>query len=211
MGSARFPHGNTTVKLQHWGNISLTELKGETDRAAVPLRLKLNINQRRGRVLHLRIMAEAKFWIMPRTGMALESVDSTATGVTATKGFDLARDLIGGLPELEDQIGAERSAPSGQARAEWVPTAVRDLQSFDVQFKDNRDPHAAAPARVGAGTIFSRRIINERPDNAAPWRVEIEYASGDTVIFNVQFRNRKTIPAGLSLLFQPSGHVAYAP
>ena len=143
-------------------------------------------------------MAEAKFWIMPRTGTALEPVDSTATGVTATKGFDLARDLIGGLPELEDQLGAERSAPSGQARAEWVPTAVRD-------------PHAAAPARVGAGTIFSRRIINERPDNAAPWRVEIEYASGDTVIFNVQFRNRKTIPAGLSLLFQPSGPVAYAP
>ena len=49
--------------------------------------------------------AIAKFWIMPRTGTALVPVDSTATGVTATKGFDLARDLIGGLPELEDQIG----------------------------------------------------------------------------------------------------------
>ena len=37
--------------------------------------------------------------------------------------------------------------------------------------------------------------------NAAPWLVEIEYATGDTVIFDVQFGNRKTIPAGLSLLF----------
>ena len=55
---------------------------------------------------------------------------------------------------------------------------------------------------VGAGTVFSRRIIDSRPDNAAPWRVEIEYGSGETVsYFDVQFGNRKTIPAGLSLTF----------
>ena len=159
--------------------------------------------------------AIAKFWIMPRTGTALEPVDSTATGVTATKGFDLACDLIEGLPELDDQIGGAMVGTSGQSRAERVSTAVRDLQSFDVRFRDNRDPHAASPAMVGAGTVFSRRIIDSRPDNAAPWRVEIEYASGDTVIFNVQFRNRKGIPAErslqfsdeLSLQFLPSGPV----
>ena len=135
-------------------------------------------------------MDEAKFWIMPRTGTAQEPVDSTATGVTATKGFDLARDLIGGLRELE-----------------YVATAVRDQQSFDVSFKDNRAPHAASPARVGAGTIFSRKIIDDRPDNAAPWRVEIEYASGDTFIFNVQFRNRRGIPPVLSLELWRTGDV----
>ena len=55
---------------------------------------------------------------------------------------------------------------------------------------------------VGAGTVFSRSIIDSRPENAAPWRVEIEYANLDTVIFDVQFRgNRKTIPAGLRLFF----------
>ena len=139
-------------------------------------------------------MAEAKFWIMPRTGTALKPVDSTATGVTATKGFDLARDLIGGLPDLDDQIGG--------------------LQSFDVQFQDNRNPHAATPARVGAGTVFSRSIIDARPDNAAPWRVEIEYAPGNTVSFDVQFGYRKTIPAGtisaelsFELEFKPTGDV----
>ena len=147
--------------------------------------------------------AIAKFWIMPRTGTALVPVDSTATGVTATKGFDLAKDLIGGLPELEDQIGGAMVGTSGQPRAERVNTAVRDLQPFDVEFRENLDPHAVAPARVGAGTVFSRRIIDARPDNAAPWRVEIEYATGQTVIFDVQFGNRKTMPAGLSLLFRP--------
>ena len=144
-------------------------------------------------------MAEAKFWIMPRTGTALEPVDSTATGVTATKGFDLARDLIGGLPALEDQIGG--------------------LQSFDVQFRDNRDPHAVAPARVGAGTIFTRKkILTDRGENTAPYRVEIEYETGNTVSFDVQFGNRKTIPAGtisaelsLELEFKPTGDVIYAP
>ena len=151
--------------------------------------------------------AIAKFWVMPRTGTALSPVDSTSAGVTATKGFNLAADLIGGLPELEDQIGGTMVATSGQSRAERVPTAVRDLQSFDVSFRDNRAPHAAAPALVGAGTVFSRSIINARPDNAAPWRVEIEYASGDTVPFDVQFGNRKTIPAGLSLQFLPTGPV----
>ena len=164
--------------------------------------------------------ATAKFWIMPRTGTALVPVDSTATGVTATKGFDLARDLIGGLPELEDQIGGAMVGTSGQARAEHVATAVRDLQSFDVEFRDNRAPHAASPARVGAGTVFSRSIIDARPDNAAPWRVEIEYSTGDTVIFEVQFGNRKTMPAvgvegddaitGLSLTFMPTGEVTYS-
>ena len=82
--------------------------------------------------------ATAKFWIMPRTGTAIAPVDSVATGVLATKGFDLARDLIGGLPELDDQIGGAMVGTSGQARAEYVATAVRDLQSFDVEMRDNR-------------------------------------------------------------------------
>ena len=133
-------------------------------------------------------MDEAKFWIMPRTGTAQEPVDSTATGVTATKGFDLARDLIGGRRELE-----------------YVATAVRDQQPFDVRFGDNRAPHSATAA-VGAGTVFSGIIIDARPDNAAPWRVEIEYATGDPVIFEVQFGNRKRIPAERSfeLEFKPN-------
>ena len=147
-------------------------------------------------------MDEAKFWIMPRTGTAQEPVDSTATGVTATKGFDLAGDLISGLPELYDQIGG------AMVGAERVPTAVRELQPFDVSFRDNRDPHAASPAMVGAGTVFSRRIIDSRPDNAAPWRVEIEYAPDNTVSFDVQFRYRKTISAELfELGFEPTGDV----
>ena len=109
---------------------------------------------------------------------------------------------------------------SGQARSERVATAVRDLQSFDVEFRDNRAPHAASPAKVGAGTVFSWSIIDTRPNNAAPWRVEIEYPSGDTVIFQVQFGNRKTMPAvgvegddaitGLSLNFMPTGEVTYS-
>ena len=155
--------------------------------------------------------AIAKFWVMPRTGTALLPVDSTSAGVTATKGFNLAADLIGGLPELEDKIGGAMVGTSGQARAERVSTAVRDLQSFDVTLSDNRDPHAASPAKVVAGTVFSRRIIDARPDNAAPWRVEIENATGDTVSFDVQFGNRKTIPAGLSLQFLPTGPVTFHP
>ena len=164
--------------------------------------------------------ATSKFWIMPRTGPATAPVDSAATGATATKGFNLVRDLIGGLPELEDQIGGAMVGESGQARAERVATAVRDLQSFDVSFRDNRAPHAASPANVGAGTVFSRTIINARGDNAAPWGVIIEYASGDTVKFDVQFGNRKTMPAvgvegddaitGLSLTFMPTGVVTYS-
>ena len=153
--------------------------------------------------------ARAKFWVMPRTGTALSPVDSTSAGVTATKGFNLAADLIGELPELEDQIGGTMVGTSGQARSEHVATAVRDLQSFDVSFRNNRDPHAASPAMVGAGTVFSGSIIAALPDNAAPWRVEIEYASGDTVIFDVTFGNRKTIPTGLSLLFQPTEPVTF--
>ena len=153
------------------------------------------------------MLDEAKFWIMPRTGTAFEPVDSTAPGVTATKGFDLARDLIGGLPELEDQIGWEMIRARAQARAEYVATAGRDLQSFDVELVDNRAPHSATAA-VGAGTVFSRSIIDARPANAAPWRVEIEYAPGNTVSFDVQFRYRKTISADLfELGFQPTGDV----
>ena len=152
-------------------------------------------------------MAEAKFWIMPRTGTVSAPVDSTATGVTATKGFDLARDLIGGLPELEDQIGGAMVGNSGQARGEYVATSVRDLRSFDLELQDNRAPHAASPAMVGAGTVFSRSIINSRPMNAAPWRVEIEYEPDHTVIFEVQFVNRKGIPPVLSLQFRPTGDV----
>ena len=158
-----------------------------------------------------------KFWVMPRTGTADSQVDSTSAGVTATKGFNLAADLIGELPELEDKIGGAMVGTSGQARAERVSTAVRDLQSFDVTLSDNRAPHAASPAMVGAGTVFSRRIIDARPDNAAPWRVEIENATGDTVSFDVQFGNRKTMPAAgvsgddaLSLTFMPTGEVTYS-
>ena len=163
--------------------------------------------------------ATAKFWIMPRTGPATAPVDSAATGATATKGFDLARDLIGGLPELDDQIGGAMVGMSGQPRTERVSTAVRDLQSFDVELRDNRAPHAASPAMVGAGTVFSATIINARGDNAAPWRCEVEYSSGVSVAFNVQFGNRKIIPAvglegddaltGLSLTFMPTGVVTY--
>ena len=163
--------------------------------------------------------ATAKFWIMPFTGPATLPVASTAAGVTATKGFNLVADLIGGLPELDDQIGGAMVATSGQARAEYVATAVRDLQSFDVEMRDNRAPHHATNA-VGAGTVFSRSIIDDRPDNAAPWRCEIEYASGDKAVFNVQFGNRKTMPAvgiegddaitGLSLTFMPTGDVDYS-
>ena len=163
--------------------------------------------------------ATVKFWIMPRTGTSTP-VDSTATGVTTTKGFDLSRDLIGGLPELDDQIGGAMVGTSGQARAERVTTAVRDLQSFDVTFRNNTDPHAVSPAKVGAGTVFSATIINTRPDNAAPWRLEIEYAAGVTVSFDVQFGNRKIMPAvgiegddaitGLSLTFLPTGEVTYS-
>ena len=164
--------------------------------------------------------ATVKFWVMPRTGESDAPVDSVAAGVTATKGFDLARDLIGGLPELDDQIGGAMVGQSGQPRAEHVATEVRELQSFELEFRDNRAPHAAAPAKVGAGTIFARSIIDARPDNAAPWRVEIEYAPGITVIFEVQFGNRKTMPAvglegddaltGLSLTFIPTGEVTYS-
>ena len=150
---------------------------------------------------------QVKFWIMPRTGTVSAPVDSAAAGVTATKGFDLARDLIGGA-----MVGT-----SGQARAEYVATAVRDLQSFDVALWDNRAPHAASPAMVGAGTVFSQSIINARPGKAAPWRVEIEYATGDTVVFDVQFGNRKTMPAvgvegddAISLTFMPTGEVTYS-
>ena len=163
--------------------------------------------------------ATAKFFIMPRTGTAIAPVDSTAAGVTATKGFDLVRDLIGGLPELDDQLGGAMVGTSGQARAEYVATAVRDLQAFDLEFRDNRAPHSATAA-VGAGTVFARSIIDARPDNAAPWRVEVEYSSGDTVIFDVQFGNRKTMPAvgvegddaitGLGLNFMPTGDVTYS-
>ena len=146
--------------------------------------------------------AIAKFWVMPRTGTALSPVDSTSAGVTATKGFNLAADLIGGLPELKDQIGGT------MVGAERVTTAVRELQAFDVSFRDNRDPHAASPAMVGAGTVFSQKIIDSRPGNAAPWRVEIEDGSGETVSsFDVQFGNRKTFHAGLSLEFLPTGPV----
>ena len=84
--------------------------------------------------------------------------------------------------------------------AERVTTAVRELQAFDVSFRDNRDPHAASPAMVGAGTVFSQKIIDSRPGNAAPWRVEIEDGSGETVSsFDVQFGNRKTFPCRTEL------------
>ena len=106
--------------------------------------------------------------------------------------------------ELEDQIGGT------MVGAEPVTTAVRELQPFDVSFRNNRDPHAASPAMVGAGTVFSGRIIDSRPGNAAPWRVEIESGSGETVsYFDVQFGNRKTIGTRLSLEFRPTGPVTF--
>ena len=55
--------------------------------------------------------AIAKFWVMPRTGTALAPVDSTSAGVTATKGFNLAADLIGGLPRLRVQTDRRRIVP----------------------------------------------------------------------------------------------------
>ena len=162
--------------------------------------------------------ATAKFWVMPYTGTG-NGTASTATGATTTKGFDLARDLIGGLPELEDQIGGAMVGISGQARAEYVATEVRELQPFDIELRDNRDPHAASPAVVGAGTVFSATIINNRPVNAAPWRIEIEYSSGNSVAFYVQFGNRKIMPptgiegddaiGGIGLTLLPTGVVTY--
>ena len=112
-------------------------------------------------------------------------VNSTAAGCHGHEGQNLTSpetsSTAAGLPELEDQIGGAmvRWATSGQARAEYVATAVRDLQSFDVEMRDNRAAHHATNP-VGAGTVFSRSIIDDRPDNAAPWRVEIEYASAAT-------------------------------
>ena len=152
-----------------------------------------------------------KFWVMPRTGTAISPTDSSATGVTATKGFDLARDIIGGLPELNDQIGGAMVGTSGQARAERVATEVRDLQPFDVEFRDNRDPYAAEPARVGAGTVFSATVMAARGDNDAPWRVEVEYATGNFASFDVQFGMRKIMPQMkmISLSFLPTGEVTY--
>ena len=164
--------------------------------------------------------ATAKFWVMPRTGTAILPVDSAATGVTATKGFDLARDLIGGLPELEDQIGGAMVGTSGQKRSERVATAVRDLQPFDLSFRDNRAPHAASPAQwSGQGRCSSApsstparrtpprgawswntRMVTRRPSTCSsatarrcrPWGLE-----GDDAI------------TGISLTFMPTGVVTY--
>ena len=109
---------------------------------------------------------------------------------------------------------------SGQARAEYVATAVRDLQSLRCGVAGQ--PRRASRYQSGRSRdgVLSVSIIEARPDNAAPWRVEIEYASGDTVIFDVQFGNRKTMPAvgvegddaitGLSLTFLPTGDVDYS-
>ena len=98
---------------------------------------------------------------------------------------------------------------------------MRDLQSFDVSLRDNRAPHRLLASQGwGRDGILAVSIIEARPDNAAPWRVEIEYATGDTVSFDVQFGNRKTMPAvgiegddaitGLSLTFMPTGEVTYS-
>ena len=107
--------------------------------------------------------ATAKFWIMPRTGTALVPVDSTATGVTATKGFDLARDLIGGLPELEDQIGGAMTGTSGQARAERVATAVRDLQSLSMSRTQRQPRPSCLLARQGRGRDGILAQYHRRP------------------------------------------------
>ena len=51
-----------------------------------------------------------------------------------------------------------RSGSAARASAERVATDVRDLQSFVVNFRDNRDPYAASPARVGGGDgVFGDR------------------------------------------------------
>ena len=48
-----------------------------------------------------------------------------------------------------------------------------------------------------------------RGDNAAPWRVEVEYATGNTVRFDVQFGMRKVMPQMISLSFIPTGAVTH--
>ena len=65
--------------------------------------------------------------------------------------------------------------------------------------------------------MFSGTIINSLPDNAAPWRVELEYAAGVTVSFDVTFGNRKILTAvgvegdvAISLTFMPTGEVTYS-
>ncbi len=74
--------------------------------------------------------AIAKFWVMPRTGTALSPVDSTSAGVTATKGFNLAADLIGGLPRLRVQTDrASHRSGSQHPLLQCVEAPFRDAPS----------------------------------------------------------------------------------
>ena len=160
--------------------------------------------------------ATHKLWIMPRTGTAAAPVDSTASGVTATKGFNLIGDLKGGLPELEDKIGGTMTHTSGQRRAARVETAVRELGEHSLPFRTNLDPHHATNP-VGAGTVFAWSVLDARGDNAAPWRVEYEYASGRRTSFDFTLGARKDMPAqgldgddavdGFEITLKPSGTV----
>ena len=102
--------------------------------------------------------AIAKFWVMPRTGTALSPVDSTSAGVTATKGFNLAADLIGGLPELEDQIGWTMVGTSGQARSERVAHHARFYFVFW-----GHEIIWAHPAPPGSPQLASIGTTGQRP------------------------------------------------
>ena len=80
--------------------------------------------------------AIAKFWVMPRTGTALSPVDSTSAGVTATKGFNLAADLIGGLPRLRVQTDRRRIVPGRNtlcSNASRPPSETLPLRGSAVQ------------------------------------------------------------------------------
>ena len=123
--------------------------------------------------------ATAKFWIMPRTGTALAPVDSAAAGVTATKGFDLVRDLIGGLPELDDQIGGAMVGTSGQAQRRVCRD--RRARSAIVRCGDARQPRSRTPL-LQRWLELGRcsRAASSTPDRTTPprgaWRLSTRAA-----------------------------------
>ena len=160
--------------------------------------------------------ATAKFWIMPRTGPATLPVDSAATGATATKGFNLVRDLIGGLPELDDQIGGAMVGTSGQTRSERVgdrrarPAIVRRGVFETTAPRTPLRPPWSEPGRCSR-LPSSTPVETTPPRGAASWNTRAAFS----VAFNVQFGNRKIMAAvgvdgddaitGLSLTFMPDG------
>ena len=96
--------------------------------------------------------------------------------------------------------------------------AICSLSMWSCETTEPRTP--PHPPGLEPGRVFSRSIIEARPDNAAPYRCEIEYAAGDTVSFDVQIGNRKTMPAvglegddaitGIGLTLIPTGEVTYS-